>query len=46
MYVKLMSTLLREVESAVPKECFSGYICSVLVILYIINMMINIYRLL
>ena len=40
MYVKLMYTLLREVESAIPKECFNGYICSVLVILYIINSII------
>ena len=46
MYVKLMYTLLREVESVDPKECFSGFVCSVLVILYIINMIINIYRLL
>ena len=46
MYIKLMHTLQREVESEVPKECFSGYICSVSVILYIVNVIINIYRLL
>ena len=27
IYVKLMYTLLREVESAVPNECFNGYKC-------------------